>query len=81
MKLEAIYVEWVDSVSVDAWEALGEAKTQEPHMIKTIGWLIEKRKKHLKVALNFDAAGDATSQYITIPISAIKKTRPIKLSL
>lgn len=67
MKYPCVYVEWHDATSIDAWDDESEAIKMQPHLIRSVGWLIKEDKKSLTIALSWDEQGEQVSQYLVIP--------------
>jgi len=87
MKNKGIYVEWVDSASLDAWATIKELEkilSTKSHPIKTLGWLIKETEDSILVAENWDEKTEATEEstyscVIRIPKKMISKRKWVKL--
>lgn len=68
--LNAVYLEWLDPHSVDAWSELDEI-SMEPFIVRTFGILIKESEHALAIALNISVGNQASCTMI-IPKDAIK---------
>jgi len=64
------FVLWEDAYSHDDWVSLDEAKSHEPCLVKSVGWLVDESERHVTIIQSL-SSGEAGSR-ITVPKVYIK---------
>ena len=73
MKLQPVYLEWVDPQSVDAWTDLAEVRVDRLPLIRSVGLVVSETRDMLVIAQNYDKKNDQVSMVMHIPLVNIKK--------
>jgi len=60
--MKRVYIEWIDSYSVDPWQTLNQAKfaTHDLCICKTIGWLVDKTKDLVVICHTYNSDSHVT---------------------
>jgi hypothetical protein len=74
--MKIVEVLWEDITSNTGWHEPKEILHYKPLEIKTVGYLINKDKKYLK--LGHTVSEDNDSDFTIIPVGVIKKIRSLK---
>ena len=77
--MKAVLIEWLDAVSFDPWEELTEAKKLEPHVIQSLGWLVEEDDKKIIIAGAWDLEREGVASSWAIPKTWLISMKEITL--
>lgn len=77
-KGHAVKVSWVDSCSTHGWNNRRDVRV-EPSTIESVGWLVDRSKKSVRLALSRATDGYSTElgDFLVIPACAVVKLRRI----
>lgn len=81
--LKLVYVEWLDHVSMEAWEDLKDIENEKPHVIRSVGILINEDKDTLVIFMNADEEAERASMCMVIckPLIIYRKDVLIKKAM
>ena len=72
-----IHVQWLDAYTQTGWTSL-DSKPERNSLTDSIGWLVYASKETLILAGTFDEETQHYNNFISIPVSCIKKRKNIK---
>ena len=75
-----VEVTWVDSCSYNRWAHRDDHESHGPSECKSVGYLIAKDRKSLRISQNM-ADGDKCDSTMAIPMGCVKRVRRIGRSL
>ena len=76
--MKLVIIDWVDSARTDEWVIL--PFKNKPVKCRSVGWLIEDKKKYKKLAPHMDTKCSQACGIMTIPSVAITRIREIPSS-
>ena len=80
MKRHIVKVTWTDTVSNNSWvrgDKVAEWGRKET-LIESVGFLIERNKRHVVITGMYDAEDDTHNDYQKIPVGCVKKVVRLK---
>jgi hypothetical protein len=77
IKPKMVEVTWDDAASHSAWRDMEDADKTDVDVITTLGHLLSKDKRRLRVAMNISGYGNV-SDILNIPTSCVKKIRRLR---
>lgn len=75
--LKIVEVEWVDITSYSNWKDPNEAGNIKPTGVKTVGYLVNKDKKNIRVAMSVTEDLDMAPVKV-IPLGVVTRVRRIR---
>ena len=76
--MKAVFVEWMDAESIDAWTSLSEVD-HTLAAVHTIGYLIAETEDSITVASNLDTKNESASCIMKIPMGMIIDIRELQV--
>ena len=73
-----VEVSWVDATSHSGWFEIGEALEKEPVLMHTLGYILERNKKFIKLVRSVENEGHAIGDPFIIPTDWVRKIKRIK---
>ncbi len=75
-----VLVEWEDTCSCNDWQSHEEMKTRDVQSVKSVGYLVEKTKKHTTIisSVSVSAGGKGGFCTLCIPAGCIRRMKTIK---
>lgn len=77
--MKAVIVKWLDAVSHDPWEEIPDAKQIEPHVIQSLGWLVEEDERKVVIAGSWDIEREGVASIWSIPKNWLIELKEIKV--
>lgn len=78
IKVYPCEVEWVDATGHSGWQSVDEALERKPVTMYTLGYVIEKTNKFLKLVRSVEDKGDDVGDVFTIPNDWVRKIKRLK---
>jgi hypothetical protein len=73
-----VEVSWVDATSHTGWFEVDEALDKQPVLMHTVGYILERNKKFLKIVRSVEDSGFAIGDPFIIPTDWIRKIKRLK---
>ena len=78
IKIRVVEVSWNDATGHSGWQTVDEAMERKPVLMHTVGYLIERNDKFLKMVRSVDNDGDDVGDVFTIPNDWVRRVRRLK---
>lgn len=78
IKVYPAEVEWVDATGHSGWQSVDEALERKPVTMYTLGYIIERTDKFLKMVRSVEDKGDDVGDVFTIPNDWVRKVKRLK---
>jgi len=77
-KAPKVEVSWVDATSHSGWYEVDEALEKQPVLMHTMGYLLEKNKKFIKLVRSVEDKGNAIGDPFIIPTDWVRRIKRVK---
>lgn len=78
LTVKPVEVSWVDATGHAGWQTVTEAMDKQPVLMHTLGYLIDRNKKYIKLVRSLDSDGEDVGDVFTIPIDWVQKVTRLK---
>ena len=78
MKVHKVEVLWLDASGMPGWFLNEEAKATVLATIQSIGYLISKDSKHVRIAQSINQSDNCLGDVLTIPRCQVQKIRNVR---
>lgn len=76
--IRPVEVQWVDTTGHSGWHSVDEAMQRKPVVMFTLGYIIERTNKYLKLVRSVEDEGTDVGDVFTIPKDWIQKITRLK---
>ena len=76
--VRAVEVLWQDATGHSGWHSVDEAMRKEPVTMSTLGFLIDKNTRFVKLVRSFDSEGQDVGDVFTIPANWVHKIKRLR---
>lgn len=73
-----VEVGWVDATSHSGWMEVAEMREKAAVLMHTVGYLIERTKKHVKLVRSREDTGFAVGDVFIIPTDWVNRVKRLK---
>ena len=73
-----VEVAWVDATGHSGWHRVDEAMEKKPVLMYTLGYIIERTSKYLKLVRSVEDKGSDVGDVFTIPTDWVRKIQRLK---
>lgn len=73
-----VEVSWVDTTGHSGWQSVDEALNRAPVLMHTLGYLIDKNEKFIKLVRSVEDDGHDVGDVFTIPRDWVQRMRRLK---
>lgn len=70
--LKKVTIQWVDPTSYHGWHYASDIKEFTPDLMESEGWLVERNKKFIKIALSKAVGHETYSDTLVIPVGCLR---------
>lgn len=73
-----VEISWVDATGHSGWQSVDEALDRKPVLMHTLGYVIEKTDKYIKMVRSVEDEGHDVGDVFTIPTDWIQRVKRLK---
>jgi len=77
-RTDRVEVSWIDATSHSGWFEVAEALDKQPVLMHTLGYLLEKTKRFVKIVRSAEDKGYAIGDPFIIPTDWVRKIKRLK---
>jgi hypothetical protein len=78
LTVRPVEISWVDATGHSGWQTVSEAMAKRPVLMYTLGYLIDRNKKYIKLVRSLDNDGEDVGDVFTIPTDWVQRVRRLK---
>lgn len=76
--IRPVEVAWVDATGHSGWQTVDEAMQKRPVLMYTLGYIIDRNDKYLKLVRSVEDEGSDVGDVFTIPNDWVRKITRLK---